>query len=93
MIVLCVQEWVYMKVNIYAIVCWVLIPCALISYDALTNCIGHYSKRDRHKYQDDEVEKELHELVFRVQSRIYDGAFLRKLTAKSFIVDIRPGSN
>ena len=35
---------------------------------------------------------ERHELVFRIQSNIYDGAFLRKLTAKSFIVDIRPGS-
>ena len=55
-----------------------LIPCALISYDALTDFIGHYSKRGRHKHQDDEVEKERHELVFRIQSSIYDGAFLRK---------------
>ena len=35
---------------------------------------------------------EQHELVFRIQSNIYDGAFSRKLTAKSFIVDIRRGS-
>ena len=59
-----------------------LIPCAIISYDALPDFIGLYSKRDGHKYQDDEVEKELHELVFRIQSHIYDGAFLQKLTAK-----------
>ena len=38
------------------------------------------------------LKKERHELVFRIQSNIYDRAFLRKLTAKSFIVDIRPGS-
>ena len=44
------------------------------------------------KYQDDETEKQWHQLVFRIQLKIYDGAFLRKLTAKSFIVDIRPGS-
>ena len=69
-----------------------LIPCAIISYDALTDFIGHISKRDRHKYQDNEVEKERHELVFRIQSNIYDGALLQRLTAKSFIVDIRPGS-
>ena len=37
--------------------------------------------------------KEQHELIFRIQLYIYDGAFLRKqLTAKSFIVDIRPSS-
>ena len=37
--------------------------------------------------------KEWHELVFRIQSNIYDRAFLRKWwTTKSFIVDIRPGS-
>ena len=37
--------------------------------------------------------KERYELVFQIQSNIYDRAFLRKqLTAKSFIVDIRPGS-
>ena len=36
--------------------------------------------------------KEQHELVFRIQSNIYDRAFLRKqLMAKSFIVDIRQG--
>ena len=69
-----------------------LIPCAIISYDALTDFIGHISKRDRHKYQDNEVEKERHKLVFRIQSNIYDGALLQRLTAKSFIVDIRPGS-
>ena len=34
--------------------------------------------------------KELHELIFRIQSNIYDGAHLREqLTAKSFIVDSR----
>ena len=38
------------------------------------------------------VEKERHGLVFRIQSNIYDGAFLRKLAAKSFIVDIWSGS-
>ena len=37
--------------------------------------------------------KERNELVFRIQSNIFDRAFLQKqLTAKSFIVDIRPGS-
>ena len=37
--------------------------------------------------------KERHELLFRIQSSIYDRDILRKqLTAKSFIVDIRPGS-
>ena len=37
--------------------------------------------------------KERHELVFRIQSNIYDRAFLRKqLTARNFIVDIQPGS-
>ena len=37
--------------------------------------------------------KERHELIYRIQWYIYDVAFLRKqLTAKSFIVDIRPGS-
>ena len=36
--------------------------------------------------------KERHELVFRIQPNIYDRDILRKqLTAKSFIVDIRPG--
>ena len=30
--------------------------------------------------------------MFRIQSNIYDGAFLRKLTARSFILDIRTGS-
>ena len=69
-----------------------LIPCTIISYDALTDFIEHYSKRDRHKYQNDEVEKERHEFVFRIQSNIYDEAFLQKLTAKHFIVDIRPDS-
>ena len=40
-----------------------------------------------------ELKKERHELVFRIQWNIYDGAFLQKwLTAKSFIVGIRPGS-
>ena len=39
------------------------------------------------------LKKEQHEFVFRIQSNIYDGAFLRKLlTTKCFIVDIRPGS-
>ena len=47
-----------------------LIPCAIISCDALTDFIGHYSKRDRHKYQDDEAEKERHELAFRIQQNI-----------------------
>ena len=38
-------------------------------------------------------EKKGHELVFRILLNICDIAFLRKyLTAKSFIVDIRPGS-
>ena len=69
-----------------------LIPCTIISYDALTDFIEHYSKRDRHKYQNDEVEKERHEFVFRIQSNIYDEAFLQKLTAKHFIVDILPDS-
>ena len=39
------------------------------------------------------VKKERHELIFRIQLNIYNGAFLqKKLIAKSFIVDIRPGS-
>ena len=38
------------------------------------------------------LKKERHELVFRIQSSIYDRTFLQKLTAKSFVVDIRPGS-
>ena len=39
------------------------------------------------------LKKERHELVFQIQSNTYDRAFYRKqLTAKSFIVDIRPGS-
>ena len=33
------------------------IPCAIISYGALTDFVGDYSKRDRHKYQDDELKK------------------------------------
>ena len=49
------------KVSIYAIY-------AIISYDALNDFVGHYSKRDRHKYQDDEAEKERYELVFRTSS-------------------------
>ena len=37
--------------------------------------------------------KERHELVFRIQLNIHDGAFSRKeLTAENFIVDNRPGS-
>ena len=37
--------------------------------------------------------KERYELVFWIQSNICDRAFRRKqLTAKSFIIDIRPGS-
>ena len=37
--------------------------------------------------------KEQHELIFRIQLYIYDGAFLRKwLAAKSFIADIWPSS-
>ena len=36
--------------------------------------------------------KERHELVFRIQSNIYNRAFLRNLTAKTFIIVIRPGS-
>ena len=37
--------------------------------------------------------KERHELIYRIQWYIYNVAFLRKwLTAKSFIVDIWPGS-
>ena len=35
-----------------------LISWAITSYDALNDFIGHYSKRDRHKYQDDETEKQ-----------------------------------
>ena len=38
------------------------------------------------------LKKERHELVLRTQSNIYDGAFLRNLIAKNFIVDIWPGS-
>ena len=39
------------------------------------------------------LKKERHELIFRIQLYIYDGAFLRKqLAVKSFIVDIRPSS-
>ena len=39
------------------------------------------------------VKKERHELIFRIPSNIYNGAFLQKqLITKSFIVDIRPGS-
>ena len=39
------------------------------------------------------LKKDWHELVFRIQSSIYDGTFSRKwLSAKNFIVDIRPGS-
>ena len=39
------------------------------------------------------LKKERDEIVFRIQLNICDRAFLRKyLTAKSFIVDIRPGS-
>ena len=37
------------------------------------------SKTDRYKYQDDEVEKVRHELVFRIQPNIYDGAFFAKV--------------
>ena len=33
-----------------------------------------------------------HELVIKIQCHMYDGAFLRKLIAKSFIVDISPDS-
>ena len=37
--------------------------------------------------------KERHELIFRIQLYIYNGAFLRnQLTAQSFVVDIRPSS-
>ena len=35
---------------------------------------------------------ERNELVIKIQSNMYDGAFSRKLIAKSFIEDIRPGS-
>ena len=38
------------------------------------------------------LKKERHELVFGIQWNIYGGAFSRKLTAKSSIVDSRPGS-
>ena len=38
------------------------------------------------------LKNERHELVFRIQWNIYNGAFLQKLTAKIFIGDIRPGS-
>ena len=39
------------------------------------------------------VEKERYEVAFRIQSNICNGAFFRKLlTAKSFNLDIRPGS-
>ena len=37
------------------------------------------------------MKKERHELLFRTQLNIYNRAFLRKLTSKSFIVDIWPG--
>ena len=43
----------------------------------------------RRKYQDDEAEKERHELAFRIHKT---SKTEQKLTAKSFIVDIRPGS-
>ena len=39
------------------------------------------------------LKKERHELVFRIQWNICDGAFLQnQLTTKNFIVDIPPGS-
>ena len=39
------------------------------------------------------LKKERHELVFRIQWNIYNGALLQKqLTTKNVIVDIRPGS-
>ena len=64
----------------------------MVSYDALHYFIEHYSKRQT-QIQRMRFKKERNELVFRIQSNIFDRAFLQKqLTAKSFIVDIRPGS-
>ena len=58
--------------------------------------VWQYSRRDKHKYvrlkKGMRLNKERHELIFRIQSNIYDGAFLQKqFTSKSLIVDIRPG--
>ena len=30
---------------------WLLIPSAMVSYDALVDFIGYYLKRDRYKYE------------------------------------------
>ena len=54
-----------------------LVPCAIVSQDALIDFIGHYLKRDRHKYK---------ELGWKKSGmKLYLEIF-------SFIVDIRPDS-
>ena len=60
----------------------------------ITDFIGYYSKRDRHKYKEWGWKKnDMMSGVFRIHWNIYDKAFSwKKLTAENFIVDIRPGS-
>ena len=69
-----------------------LIPWAIASsYDAFIDFIGHYLKRDRYKYQEWGWKKNDANLYLE-SSWTSKTVLLAKLTAKSSIVDIRPGS-
>ena len=79
--------WVYTAVCSAIVVCTIftqyssserlLIPCAIAFYDAFNYFIGRYSKT-RTQIWGMRLKKEWNELVFRIQSNMYEGAFLRK---------------
>ena len=69
-----------------------LLPCAIVCYDAPIVLIRYYSKGHRHKHKKWGWKRnDMNRGVFKIQSNIYDGTFLRKSEAATRSCSIQKG--
>ena len=69
-----------------------LLPCAIVCYDAPIVLIRYYSKGHRHKHKKWGWKRnDMNRGVFKIQSNIYDGTFLRKSEAATRSRSIQKG--